>query len=57
LILGLGESLVGRLLSFDALSMRFRETRLSRDPDCPGCGSSVVFKGYEDIAQLCAATG
>jgi molybdopterin/thiamine biosynthesis adenylyltransferase/rhodanese-related sulfurtransferase len=57
LILGLGESLVGRLLSFDALSMRFRETRLSRDPDCPGCGSSVVFKSYEDIAQLCAATG
>lgn len=57
LILGLGESLVGRLLSFDALSMRFRETRLSRDSDCPGCGSRVVFKGYEDIAQLCAAAG
>ncbi|MGC1547968.1 MAG: molybdopterin-synthase adenylyltransferase MoeB [Rhodanobacter sp.] len=57
LILGLGESLVGRLLSFDALSMRFRETGLSRDSDCPGCGSRVVFKGYEDIAQLCAAAG
>ena len=38
LILGLGDSLAGRLLHFDALSMRFRETRLNADPDCPACG-------------------
>ena len=55
LILGLGEPLTGRLLTFDALSMRFRETRLPRDPECPGCGSHAVFKGYEDIVQWCAA--
>jgi sulfur-carrier protein adenylyltransferase/sulfurtransferase len=57
LILGIGEPLIGRLLSFDALAMRFRETRLPRDPGCPGCGQHAVFKGYEDIAQWCAAAG
>jgi molybdopterin/thiamine biosynthesis adenylyltransferase/rhodanese-related sulfurtransferase len=54
LVLGLGEPLVGRLLHVDALAMRFRETRLPRDPECPGCGHDAVFAGYEDIAQLCA---
>jgi molybdopterin/thiamine biosynthesis adenylyltransferase len=57
LILGLGEPLVGRLLSFDALAMRFRETRLPRDPACPGCGAAAVFKGYEDIEHFCAVSG
>ncbi|MFC4526665.1 molybdopterin-synthase adenylyltransferase MoeB [Dyella halodurans] len=57
LILGLGEPLVGRLLSFDALSMRFRETRLPRDPGCPGCGAHATFQGYHDIQQMCAAAG
>ncbi|MFC3653508.1 molybdopterin-synthase adenylyltransferase MoeB [Dyella humi] len=55
LILGIGEPLVGRLLSFDALAMRFRETRLPRDPACPGCGATAEFRGYEDIERLCAA--
>lgn len=57
LILGLGEPLAGRLLTFDALGMRFRETRLPRDPACPGCGPHAVFSGYEAIAQWCAAPG
>lgn len=55
LILGLGEPLVGRLLSFDALGMHFRETRLPRDPACPGCGADAAFHGYEDIERFCAA--
>jgi molybdopterin/thiamine biosynthesis adenylyltransferase/rhodanese-related sulfurtransferase len=38
LILGIGEPLVGRLLTYDALGMEFRELRLSRDPACPMCG-------------------
>jgi molybdopterin/thiamine biosynthesis adenylyltransferase/rhodanese-related sulfurtransferase len=38
LILGIGEPLVGRLLTYDALAMEFRELRLSRDPACPMCG-------------------
>ncbi|WP_430390933.1 molybdopterin-synthase adenylyltransferase MoeB [Dyella sp. 20L07] len=57
LLLGIGEPLVGRFLSFDALNMQFRETRLPRDPGCPGCGAEVEFHGYHDIEQLCAAAG
>lgn len=57
LILAMGEPLVGRLLNIDALGMRFRETRLPRDPACPGCGDAARFHGYEDLVQLCAAAG
>ena len=57
LMLGIGEPLVGRLLAFDALGMRFRETRLPRDPACPGCGANARFNGYEDIAAFCALAG
>src|SRR3954465_10162093 len=38
LILGVGEPLVGRLLLYDAFTMRFRELKLRRDPECPVCG-------------------
>jgi molybdopterin/thiamine biosynthesis adenylyltransferase/rhodanese-related sulfurtransferase len=54
LILEIGKPLVGRLLCFDALAATFRELRLPRDPLCPGCGSSALFAGYEDIEQICA---
>jgi molybdopterin/thiamine biosynthesis adenylyltransferase len=54
LILGIGEPLVGRLLCHDALAGTFRELRLVRDPECPGCGANATFAGYEDIARLCA---
>lgn len=57
LILGLGEPLVGRLLGFDALGMHFRETRLRRDLECPGCGASAVFANYADVAGVCATEG
>lgn len=57
LILELGEPLVGRLLSFDALGMHFRETRLPRDPSCPGCAADAPFMGYHQIAGLCSAAG
>jgi len=39
LILGKGEPLIGRLLTYDALGMHFREVRLRRDPKCPLCGT------------------
>lgn len=55
LMLGLGEPLVGRLLSFDALGMHFRESRLPRDPACPGCGATADFTGYEDVLWLCSS--
>jgi molybdopterin/thiamine biosynthesis adenylyltransferase/rhodanese-related sulfurtransferase len=54
LILGLGEPLAGRLLNFDALGMKFRETRLSADPDCPVCAAGLAFPGYIDYVQFCA---
>jgi len=53
LLLGIGEPLRGRLLHFDALSMRFRETRLVPDPDCAVCSPGRVFTGYIDYAAFC----
>jgi sulfur-carrier protein adenylyltransferase/sulfurtransferase len=44
LLLGLGEPLVGRLLTYDALGMRFREVKLRRDPGCPLCGVAPTIK-------------
>ena len=41
LILGLGDTLAGRLLVYDALKTRFRELKLRRDPKCPTCGDGV----------------
>ena len=55
LILGLGESVVGRLLQVDALDLRFSEIRLPRDPNCPGCGAGATFRGYADIARACGS--
>ena len=57
LVLGIGQPLVGRLLMYDALSMRFRELSLRRDPDCPGCGPGARFDGYVDLERMCSAAG
>ena len=43
LLLGIGEPLIGRLLTYDALGMRFREVRLRRDPKCPLCGTAPTI--------------
>jgi hypothetical protein len=43
-LLGIGEPLIGRLLTYDALGMRFREVKLRRDPHCPLCGTSPTIK-------------
>lgn len=55
LVLDIGKPLVGRLLTYDALGMRFRELALSRDPKCPGCGPRAHFEGYADLERMCAA--
>ncbi|WP_240462319.1 ThiF family adenylyltransferase, partial [Myxococcus sp. CA023] len=54
LILGQGEPLVGRLLTFDALGTRFQELKLRRDTQCPVCapGATVELIDYE---RFCAA--
>ena len=43
LLLGKGEPLIGRLLTYDALGMRFREVRLRKDPQCPLCGEAPTI--------------
>ena len=48
-LIGMGEPLVGRLLTYDALGMRFREVKLRRDPKCPVCGDG---KKPEDIQLI-----
>jgi adenylyltransferase/sulfurtransferase len=53
LILGVGEALVGRLLYFDALKMKFREFNLRRDPQCPVCGDSPTITEPIDYEQFC----
>ncbi len=53
LILGIGEPLIGRLLRFDALKMRFREYKLRKDPDCPICGAHPTLTGLIDYEAFC----
>jgi adenylyltransferase/sulfurtransferase len=53
LILGTGEPLIGRLISFDALKMRFREFKVRRDPNCPICGDYPTIHELIDYEQFC----
>ena len=53
LILGAGEPLVGRLLLYDALAMRFRELRLRRNPECPVCGDHPTVTKLIDYQEFC----
>jgi sulfur-carrier protein adenylyltransferase/sulfurtransferase len=53
LILGAGQPLVGRLLLYDALQMRFRELKLRRDPECPMCGDHPTIHALIDYDQFC----
>ncbi len=53
LILGKGEPLVGRLLLVDALSMRFRELKLKKNPECPVCGAHPTVTALIDYQQFC----
>lgn len=53
LILGLGESLAGRLVHFDALRFRFREFQLRRDPQCPVCGENPTVTELIDYDAFC----
>lgn len=53
LILGSGEPLIGRLLLVDALSMRFRELKLRKNPECPVCGANPSVTSLIDYQQFC----
>ena len=52
-IMGVGESLVGRLLLFDALKMSFRELRLKKNPDCPICSENPSIRELIDYEDFC----
>jgi molybdopterin/thiamine biosynthesis adenylyltransferase len=54
LILGKGDSLVGRLLQYDSLGMTFRNFKLRRDKTCPACGEHPTIKEYIDYEGFCA---
>lgn len=53
LIIGAGKSLNGRLLAFDALTMKFRELTLRQDPECSMCGEHAKWEGLIDYEQFC----
>lgn len=53
IILGKGDLLTGRLLTYDALEARFRELKIQADPDCNYCGEGKEFPGYTDYAHFC----
>ena len=53
LVLGIGESLAGRLLLIDALTMKFRTLKLRKNPDCPVCGTHPTVTALIDYDQFC----
>jgi adenylyltransferase/sulfurtransferase len=57
LILGSGETLAGRLLLVDALSMRFREVKVRKNPECPVCGENPTVRELIDYEEFCGVRG
>jgi len=57
LIIGQGQTLIGRLLVFDALGVKFRELKLRKNPDCPICGTHPSITGLIDYEQFCGIRG
>src|ERR1700677_4715210 len=53
LILGVGKPLIGRLMLYDALEMKFREMKVRKNPGCPICGTSPTIRELIDYQQFC----
>ena len=53
LILGIGDSMIGRLLLYDALNMEFTEVKLRKNPNCPICGPNPTLTELIDYEQFC----
>jgi molybdopterin/thiamine biosynthesis adenylyltransferase/rhodanese-related sulfurtransferase len=53
MIIGIGDSLIGRLVSFDALKLRFKEFKIRKDPNCPICGEHPTIHELIDYDQFC----
>lgn len=56
LILGKGDSMIGRLLLFDAMQMKFRELKLRKNPNCPICGDNPTIRELIDYEEFCGIT-
>ncbi|MHB1932466.1 MAG: molybdopterin-synthase adenylyltransferase MoeB [Thermoplasmata archaeon] len=56
LLLGVGEPLIGRLLLFDALALRFRELQVRASPDCDLCGPKATQRGLIDYPEFCGVS-
>src|SRR2546426_7969246 len=54
LLLGIGDPLVGRLMTYDGLAGEFNELRLFRDPECPACGENAHPENLPTYAEFCA---
>ncbi len=54
ILLGKGDLLTGRLLTYDSLRMKFRELKLRKDPSCPVCSEHPTIKSYIDYEGFCA---
>lgn len=57
LILGIGEPLVGKLLTYDALTQEFRQLKLRRNPDCPACSNEAMPPAIVEYDDLCMPAG
>ena len=57
LILGKGKPLIGRLLLYDALEMKFRELKIRKDPSCPVCSANPTITELQDYAYFCGTSG
>ena len=53
LVIGIGDPLIGRLVSFDALKLRFKEFKIRKDPTCPICGDHPTIHELIDYDQFC----
>lgn len=53
LLAGIGEPLVGRMVLYDALEMKFRTMKLRRNPECPVCGDVPTINELIDYEQFC----
>ena len=57
LVLGVGDPLIGRLLTYDSLRMKFGALKLRRDPGCPVCGDQPTITDYVDYDEFCGVGG
>lgn len=56
-LLGIGEPLIGKLLTYDALTQDFRQLKLRRNPECPACSNEDMPPAIVEYDMLCTPAG